>query len=156
MMCGNIGFYFCKSSAGYESWWQDHWGQQEDTNGRSMHSPLYLFLFHCTLPSIFSLLSFYPHFSIHFFSPTDPLSLFFLFGKYTGSPEQVRDSSSEEQKLRSPSALLLWASSGNLSADGSQHQCQNRHQPCDSCSFGQRQIRPVAMPGRRKSIIWVS
>lgn len=146
MMCGNIGFYFCKSSAGYKSWWQDPWAQREDSNGRSTHSSL-LFFF----PSLCLTFYFFPSFFLPSFFHT------FFFHLPTFSSKRQLFWRTGVMEAFCASSLGFFRKPGNLSADGSQHQCQNGHRPCDSCSFGQQQITPVTMPGRRKwSIIWVT
>lgn len=53
MMCGNLGFYFCKSLAGCKSWWQDPWAQQENTNDRSRYRLVHFYFPSLCLPFLF-------------------------------------------------------------------------------------------------------
>lgn len=82
MMCGNTGVYFCEFSGRYKSWWQDPWAQQEDTNGRSMHSLLHFYspwhLAFCpSLPPLFSFLR--SAFTLPYISPPPTHHPFFFF-----------------------------------------------------------------------------
>lgn len=100
MMCRNAGFYFCRSSAGYKSWCQAPWAQQKDINGKSMHNLLLL----SPPPFTVSYLLFFPF----FLSTLIFMTLFpHIPPIHRVSPEPVRDSSSEERELWSPSAILL-------------------------------------------------